>query len=201
MAESLFAPAFWHVDGARCEASTALASTTSLLFLRDGELGPAPAMTVALPDSALVHATCGVASSVVRFSIEPNWLRFNFAALAWMMRLFRFARRPLAWALAWQLYLLRGLLLRKVESHGLAVDIAIADRGLPSERGCALSFVDGQTATALGVAATVHAWQSLETRPVGLHPVARVIDLERLLAGLAQLGHVPELRWFAASGR
>jgi hypothetical protein len=73
----------------------------------------------------------------------------NFAVLAWFASLLRFAKRPLTWALKWQLVIVRAWLLRSVESRVELV--AIADRNTTTQRACSVSFADGQQSTALGV--------------------------------------------------
>lgn len=193
MAASLFVPALFRQRGTRVEAPTALGPSVLLPYLREGELRPAPSSIVALPDTVLMLASFEVPNAAVHFALVPSWLRFNFAILARFTRWFRFARRPLAWLITWQMIVLRAWLLRGVESRVELV--ALADRGTASERSCALSFVDGQTATALGVAAAVHAWTCEPERRAGLFGVANYFSLEQLLAGLEHHGQRPALRW------
>jgi hypothetical protein len=198
MAESLFVPAVRYRDGQRIEAPTALGQVVSLDYLRDGALVSAPSANVTLPDTALLRRSCEVANLSVHFALVPSWLRLNFAILARFARWFGLARRPLVRLITWQMIVLRAWLLRGVESRVELV--ALADRGRPSERRCALSFVDGQTSTALGVAAVVHAWTG-ETEPgAGLFGVADRFTLEQLLVGLEHLGQPPALRWIDGLG-
>jgi hypothetical protein len=193
MAESLFVPAVYRRGGKRIEAPTAVGPTVLLPYLRDDELQPQPSAVAMLPDTVLMHASFTVPDAAVYFSLVPNWMRFNFLILARMTRWFRFARRPLAWLITWQMIVLRAWLLRNVESR--VEMVAVADRGTQSERACALSFLDGQTATALGVAAAVHAWAREPEHRVGLFGVARYFSLDQLLAGLEHHGQPPALRW------
>lgn len=193
MAQSLFVPAVHYQGGNKIEGKTALGSTVALPYLIDGELRPQPSVIVALPDTALLRSGPAVPDLAVHFALVPSWLRFNFGMLARMVRWFRFARRPLAWLIEWQMVILRAYLLRKVESR--VEMVALADRGRASERSCALSFVDGQTATAQGVAAAVHAWVREPEHRAGLFGVADYFGFEQLLAGLERLGAPPAMRW------
>ncbi|HVH97385.1 MAG TPA: hypothetical protein VM869_01690, partial [Enhygromyxa sp.] len=193
MAESLFVPAIHRRDGTRVEEATALGSTVQLPYLRDGELLLAPSVVTALPDTVLMLASFAVPNAAVHFALVPSWLRFNFAILARMTRWFRFAKRPLAWLITWQMIILRAWLLRGVESR--VEMIAVADRGTASERSCALSFVDGQTATALGVAAAVHAWMGEPEHRAGVFGIANYFSLDQLLTGLEHHGQRPPMRW------
>jgi hypothetical protein len=193
MAQSLFVPAVFRRGGTRIEAATALGPSVQLPYLREGELRPATSVTVSLPDTVLMLASFAVPDAAVHFALVPSWLRFNFMLLAHMTRCFRFARRPLAWLITWQMIVLRAWLLRGVESR--VEMVALADRGQPSVRACALSFVDGQAATAFGVAAAVHAWSCEAEHRAGLFGVANYFSLEQLLAGLEHHGQRPALRW------
>jgi hypothetical protein len=193
MAQSLFVPAVHRRGGERIEAPTAVGPTVHLPYLRDGELRTAPSSVATLPDTVLMHASFTVPNAAVHFSLVPNWMRFNFLAMAILARWFRFAKRPLAWLITWQMIVLRAWLLRSVESR--VEMVAVADRGTATERSCALSFVDGQTATALGVAAAVHAWSCEPEHRVGLFGVAGYVSLDQLLAGLEHHGQLPALRW------
>ncbi|HLT37401.1 MAG TPA: hypothetical protein VK034_14010 [Enhygromyxa sp.] len=198
MAQSLFVPAVHYRGGQRIEEPTALGPGVSLPYLISGELRPALSNVVALPDTALLRAGCAVPDLAVHFALVPGWLRFNFGLLARMVRWFRFARRPLAWLIEWQMIVLRAWLLRGVESR--VEMVALADRGRPSERACALGFADGQTATAHGVAAAVYAWTREPEHRAGLFGVADYFSLESLLAGLDHLDGRPQLRWTGADG-
>ncbi|MFO7565733.1 MAG: hypothetical protein R6X02_24030 [Enhygromyxa sp.] len=193
MARSLFVPAVHYQGGQRIEGASALGPSTALPYLIDGELCPQTSVVVALPDTVLLRAGSSVPDLAVHFALVPGWLRLNFGLLARMVRWFRFARRPLERLLEWQMIVLRAWLLRGVESRVELV--ALADRGKASERACALSFADGQTATALGVAAAVHAWTQAPEHRAGVFGVADYFSFEQLLAGLEQLGGAPELRW------
>jgi hypothetical protein len=193
MAESLFVPAVHQRGGQRIEGETALGPSVSLPYLIDGELRSQPSVIVTLPDTVLLRAGPAVPDAAVHFALVPSWLRFNFGLLARFARWFRFARRPLAWLVTWQMIVLRAWLLRRVESRVELV--ALADRGAATERSCALSFADGQTATALGVAAAVHAWVREPEHRAGLFGVADYFSFAQLLAGLEYLDGPPALRW------
>lgn len=198
MAASMFVPAVYYRGGERIEAATAVGPSVDLPYLIGDELRPARSGIVALPDTALLRASCSVPDAAVHFALVPGWLRFNFGLLARFARWFRFARRPLSWLIEWQMIVLRAWLLRGVESR--VEMVAIADRGTPSERACALSFVDGQTSTALGVAAAVHAWVHEPEHRAGLFGVANYFSFDQLLAGLEHLDGRPAMRWTGGSG-
>jgi hypothetical protein len=181
MAESLFVPATRYENGALVCASTALGGRAVLTYAGQ----PATSVNVALPDTLLVQRSTGSPKVVSYFALVPAWLRFNFSALAWMCRLLRALKRPLAWLITWQLIVLRAWLLRNVETR-LQL-LAVADRGTPRERSRELSFADGQQATAAGTVAAVEAWlaREPERRPVGVFGVAELFELDELLV------HVP----------
>lgn len=178
MAESLFVPATRFEAGNMVEAPTALGEKAVLTFAGK----PATAVNVALPDTSLIHRATGAPAVLSYFALVPGWLRFNFLALAWMCKLLRFAKRPLAWIVTWQMVVLRAWLLRNVESSVQL--LAVADRGTPRERSRELSFADGQQATASGTVAAVEAWlaRPSERRPAGVFGVAEVFELDELLA-------------------
>ena len=181
MAESLFAPATRYENGALVRARTALGGKAVLTY--SGR--PATSVNVALPDTVLIQRATGAAAVASYVALVPGWLRLNFAALAWACRLLRFARRPLAWLVTWQLVVLRAWLLRNVTSSVQLV--AVADRGTPRERGRELSFADGQQATAAGTVAAVEAWlaRGLGRRPAGVFGVAETFELDELLPHVA----------------
>ncbi|PRQ02724.1 hypothetical protein [Enhygromyxa salina] len=182
MAESLFTPAFRWDRGQRLQSRTALGPGTALPFAD----GSARSINFALPDTALIRHATGVPTVIAHFALTPSWLLFNFAALAWVAWLLRVAKRPLAWVLTWQLVILRAWLLRTVESRVELV--AIADRNTSSERGCWLSFEDGQQATALGVGAAVEAWLAKPDHRAGVFGVANYFELAEITAGLERCG-------------
>ena len=182
MAESLFVPATRFEGGSLVHASTAIGKTAVLTFAGK----PAAAVNVALPDTVLIQRATGAPVVVSYFALVPGWLRFNFSALAWMCRLLRFAKRPLAWLVTWQMVVLRAWLLRNVESSVQLM--AIADRGTPRERSRELSFADGQQATAAGTVAAVEAWlaRPADRRPAGVFGVAEMFEIDELLPHVAR---------------
>lgn len=177
MAESLFAPASRYVDGELVEARTAMGEAVTLTF----EAQQVVANNFALPDTLLIHRCTQVPNVAAYFAIVPGVLRYNFAVLAWMCRLLRFARRPLVWLLTWQMIALRAWLLRNVESRVQLV--AIAERGTPREQQLELSFADGQQATADGTVAAVEAWLARDPSlgPFGVFGVAELFSFHELL--------------------
>jgi hypothetical protein len=102
-----------------------------------------------------------------------------------MCKILRFAKRPLAWLVTWQMIVLRAWLLRNVESSLQLV--AVADRGTPRERSRELGFADGQQATAAGTVAAVEAWlaRPSDRRPAGVYGVAEIFELDELLPHVA----------------
>jgi hypothetical protein len=181
MAESLFVPATRFEKGALVRATTALGASVVLVYAGQ----PATSVNVALPDTVLIQRATRAPAVVTYFALVPGWLRFNFSALAWMCRLLRVFKRPLAWLVTWQMIVLRGWLLRNVESR-LQL-LAVADRGTARERSRELSFVDGQQATAAGTVAAVEAWlaRDPEQRPVGVFGVGELFELDELLPHVA----------------
>jgi short subunit dehydrogenase-like uncharacterized protein len=181
MAESLFVPATRYENGALMHASTALGARAVLDYAGQR----ATSVNVALPDTLLIRRSTGVPTVITYFALVPAWLRFNFSALAWMCRLLRVLKRPLAWLVTWQMIFLRGWLLRNVETR-LQL-LAVADRGTARERSRELSFADGQQATAAGTVAAVEAWiaRDPEQRPVGVFGVGELFELDELLPHVA----------------
>lgn len=183
MAESLFVPATRYEQGALMHAPTALGGHATLTYAGQA----ATSVNVALPDTLLIQRSTRAPNVVSYFALVPGWLRFNFSALAWMCRLLRVFKRPLAWLVTWQMIVLRAWLLRNVETR-LQL-LAVADRGTPRERSRELSFTDGQQATAAGTVAAVEAWlaRAPERRPVGVLGVAELFELDELLAYVGEL--------------
>jgi hypothetical protein len=181
MAESLFVPATRYENGALVHARTALGGRATLTYAGQ----EATSVNVALPDTLLIQRSTRAPKVVSYFALVPAWMRLNFSALAWMCRLLRAFKRPLAWLITWQLIVLRAWLLRNVETRVQL--LAVADRGTPRERSRELSFVDGQQATAAGTVAAVQAWlaRDPERRPVGVFGVADVFELDELLVHVA----------------
>ena len=178
MAESLFVPATRYEDGELLTTRTALGRTTALPFPEQ----PWPSTNSALPDTLLIHRATGVPNITASLALVPRWLRFNLGALAMLCWLLRPLRAVLVPLLTWQLFLLRTVLLRGVESS-LQL-LVIADRGQPGERSRVLSFDDGQQATADGTVAAVEAWLQEETHRPGLFSVAEYFTLDQLTAAM-----------------
>jgi len=192
MAESLFIPASAYEGGRPRERRVAVGPSVKLRFA-DGEH---EAALVTLPDTSLIwRATedAEVAEVATYFSLRPGWLRINFVILAWVAWLLRFARRPLVWLVTKQMVVVRAWLLREVETRLELV--AVADRGLDSERSESLAFEDGQGATALGVCAAAEAWLRRDDRrrPLGVHGVGEVFELDELKRYLEPGGPRPSM--------
>jgi hypothetical protein len=184
MAKSLFVPAVRRRAGQREQFSSALGPVARLPYGEDQQ--PRASVVVALPDTALIQRACpDVPDVAAHLSLVPGWLRFSFGLMARFASWLRFARRPLEWLIEWQMILLRAWVLRGVESRLELV--AVADRGLPTERSLTLSFADGQAATAAGVAAAVELWAQEPEARVGLFGVGEYFTLEPMLAELERV--------------
>lgn len=181
MAESLFVPATRYENGTLMHAHTALGGLAVLEYAGQ----PSTSVNVALPDTVLIERSTAAPTVITYFALVPSWLRFNFSALAWMCWLLRMFKRPLVWLVTWQMIVLRGWLLRNVETR-LQL-LAVADRGTARERSRELSFADGQQATAAGAVAAVEAWfaRDPEQRPVGVFGVGELFELDELLPHIA----------------
>jgi hypothetical protein len=181
MAESLFVPATRYENSVLVHARTALGGQATLSYAGQA----ATSVNVALPDTFLIQRSTHAPNVASYFALVPSWMRFNFTALAWMCRMLRVFKRPLAWLVTWQLIVLRAWLLRNVETRVQL--LAVADRGTPRERSRELSFPDGQQVTADGTVAAVQAWlaRDPDRRPVGVFGVAEVFELDELLPHIA----------------
>ena len=176
MAESLFIPAMRFEGG---EAKT-LASAIGPAVELDYRNGSRKGVLVTLPDTHLIARATKAPKVATYFSLRPGWLRFNFLFLAHFVRLLRVLRGPLVWLLTKQLIVLRAILLRGV---GTRVELlAVADRGLDSERSESLVFEDGHASTAIGVCAAAEAWlrRGQSQRPFGIHGVGELFTLDEL---------------------
>lgn len=184
MAESLFVPAYWIRDGRREQARSALGGAAPLPF----DDGVHTAVRFALPDTALMARAIRAGDLSASMALIPGWMRFNFALLAALAAFVRHRipslRGALTTMLAWQLRLVRATLLRR--RHSPVQLVALADRGLPTERSASLRFADGQRATAEGVAAAVMAWEARTTHPAGLFGAAELFELPSLLEFLLE---------------
>jgi hypothetical protein len=190
MVESLFTPAFRWEQGQRPQSKTALGPRVTVPY--DGVA--ARSTNFALPDTALIQRATSAPIVTAYFALVPSWLRFNFGALAWIVWLLRFMKRPLAWMLEVQLMLVRAWLLRGVESRVQLVEIA--DRNTSTARSCSISFADGQRATAQGVAAAVHAWVDEPEHRVGVFGIGNYFTLAQIITGLERCGgEPPRLTW------
>jgi hypothetical protein len=174
MAESLFVPATRIEDGVLRRGPTALGETVPLVY---GGV-PRGSVNLALPDTTLIHRATGVPNVASHMALVPWWLRFNFAALAWVCAVLRPLRGPLVRLLTVGLVVVRAWMLRGVETD-LRI-VAVADRGLPSEHSQELHFRDGQEATAQGALGAVNACVARGRLAPGLRGLAEEFTLLEL---------------------
>ncbi len=189
------------------EIMTAILQTPSVRW-RDGEriVGPpvgevlhthfhgtgvAPALVIALPDAALIRRCTNAPTVTATMSVVPGFLRFNFKVASWLITRSGPLRPFFAWLSTASLRVLRGALLR---GRGTAVQLTAAVKqadGLSTRR--ALRAPDGTAATAVGAAAAALLWLELPDVPSpGVHVAADVLDCDRWIARIQELGCVIE---------
>ncbi|MCB9754702.1 MAG: hypothetical protein H6713_32600 [Myxococcales bacterium] len=194
MTSMLAIPSMRVEDGRRVEGP----AVDAAIPLPFGDAGTRAASVIGLPDAALIHRSTEAPDVRTALAVTPGFLRFNFRALALLIGWAGALRRPLLALTRWSLYLMRGVLFRRVDTPVRLTAIA-RPRDVPETDPRAIALVldvpDGREGTALGVAAALACWLRRAggdvRAPPGVYTVPALFELDALLAAARELSDTP----------
>ncbi len=188
MVHMLQLPSVRFEGGRRVEGSAVGAALT----LPYAGVGPRVSNLVGLPDAALIHRATGALAVQTAMALNPGVFRFSFRAIAWMLAIAGPLRGLLLALTRWSLFLLRGVLLRRVESRvQLTASARAREQGEGEEVTLMLDVADGREGAALGVAAVVSCCLERQLIEPGVYAVPELFELDALIAATRGLGTSP----------
>ncbi len=190
MVHMLQRPSLQFEDGRRVEGP-AVGATLQLPY---AGVGSRASSLVGLPDAALIHRSTGAPTVRTAMALNPGVFRFSFRAIAGLLAIAGPLRGILLAFTRWSLYLMRGVLLRRVESRvQLTATAGPREGDGDGDEGVTLTLdvADGREGTALGVAAVVACCLERQAIEPGVYTVPELFELDALLAKTRDLADPP----------